>query len=286
MTSHRAVACRDTTGVIERRKRPEYTLPPVTAALTRYTTTTIPEPSTYCYRRSVIMVSPPSSAGGYGPTKEAARITEWQPQSKNKRFSRKTILVSGVVATAVIIGLAIGLGVGLTTGGSSSDSDESETSPISTSTPIPTGDGTSGDIWQPVVRSTWQIVLQDPIDLSEDATSVEPDVDVYDIDLFTNDKATIDTLHRLGKRVICYFSAGSYEPYRPDSSDFRSADKGQVMDGWEDENWLDINSENVRSIMAARIELARDKGCDGIDPDNVDGYVSQSLPSSSKPSTN
>jgi hypothetical protein len=26
--------------------------------------------------------------------------------------------------------------------------------------------------------------------------------------------------------------------------------------------------------MKKRVEMARDKGCDGVDPDNVDGYVS------------
>jgi hypothetical protein len=30
----------------------------------------------------------------------------------------------------------------------------------------------------------------------------------------------------------------------------------------------------VRGIMRKRVEMAGDKGCDGVDPDNVDGYVS------------
>lgn len=65
----------------------------------------------------------------------------------------------------------------------------------------------------------------------------------------------------------------SYEPYRPDSKQFKSDDMGSVMEGWEDEKWLKTNSANVRKIMAARIALAATKGCDAIDPDNVDGYV-------------
>jgi hypothetical protein len=74
------------------------------------------------------------------------------------------------------------------------------------------------------------------------------------------------------KRVICYFSAGSYEPNRPDSADFTAADKGSELDGWPGEYWLDTTSANVRSIMSARIALASSKGCDGVDPDNIDGY--------------
>lgn len=72
--------------------------------------------------------------------------------------------------------------------------------------------------------------------------------------------------------MICYFSAGSYEPYRPDSSVFLPSDLGADLDGWPDEKWLDIRSANVRSIMAARIQLAASKGCDAVDPDNVDGF--------------
>jgi hypothetical protein len=44
------------------------------------------------------------------------------------------------------------------------------------------------------------------------------------------------------------------------------------VDGWPGEQWLDTNSANVRNIMTARVELAAAKGCDGVDPDNVDGY--------------
>lgn len=123
------------------------------------------------------------------------------------------------------------------------------------------------------MSSSWQIVLDGALALSEDSKSVTPDVAVYDIDLFGNDATVMDALHALDKKVICYFSAGSYEPDRPDSGDFDSStDLGNTLDGWPDESWLDINSANVRSIMANRIALAQEKGCDGIDPDNVDGY--------------
>jgi hypothetical protein len=129
-------------------------------------------------------------------------------------------------------------------------------------------------IWRPAVRSTWQIVLSDPIKLGESSESISPDVEVFDIDLFENPKSTIDTLHRLGKKAIAYFSAGSYEPGRPDSKEFAPNDLGKKMDGWPKEKWVDIRSENVRSIMSRRIELAAQKGFDGVDPDNIDGYVS------------
>jgi len=44
------------------------------------------------------------------------------------------------------------------------------------------------------------------------------------------------------------------------------------MEDWEGEWWLDTKSANVRAIMKTRIALAKSKGCDAIDPDNVDAY--------------
>lgn len=117
-------------------------------------------------------------------------------------------------------------------------------------------------------------MLIKPLDISANAKSVTPNVDVFDIDLFDNPKSTFNQLHKFGKKAICYFSAGSFEPNRPDSGDFKEGDQGSELNGWPGEHWLNLKSENVRNIMAKRIELAASKGCDAIDPDNVDGYVS------------
>lgn len=126
--------------------------------------------------------------------------------------------------------------------------------------------------WTPAINSTWQIVLNAPLQLSTSATATNPNVAIWDIDMEGNSASTIATLHRLNKKVICYFSAGSYEPNRSDSAQFTAADMGNTMEGWEDEIWVDIRSANVRKIMAARIKAAASKGCDAVDPDNVDGY--------------
>jgi hypothetical protein len=177
-----------------------------------------------------------------------------------------------ITAAVIILALGLGLGLGLTLGGGSGDGGDSAATPA----PLPS---TPADkkIWKPVSGTSWQIVLQQGIQLDPTATSITPDVDVYDIDLFTNSQSTIDTLHRLGKKVICYFSAGSFEPGRPDSNDFKESDKGKVLDGWPGERWLNLNSDNVRKIMKKRIDMAANKKCDGIDPDNVDGFVRTSL---------
>jgi len=98
---------------------------------------------------------------------------------------------------------------------------------------------------------------------------------MYDIDLFDNTAATIQTLHNEGRVVICYFST-QYENWRPDASDFTAAVIGNALDGWAGENYVDIRSTVVRNIMTARMDLAVTKGCDGLEPDNVDGYENDS----------
>ena len=95
---------------------------------------------------------------------------------------------------------------------------------------------------------------------------------VYDIDLFDTPTATIQSLVARGKKVHCYFSAGSAEDWRSDYSKYPKSALGKDMDGWPGEKWVDVRSAGVRTVLAARMDLAKSKGCTGIDPDNVDGY--------------
>jgi hypothetical protein len=94
------------------------------------------------------------------------------------------------------------------------------------------------------------------------------DVEMYDIDLFSTSRAAIDTLHAQGRRVVCYFDT-AYEPYRPDESRLRPY-RGQVIDGWPDQTWLDIRKPEVVAVMRDRIALAAERGCDGVEADDVD----------------
>jgi hypothetical protein len=94
---------------------------------------------------------------------------------------------------------------------------------------------------------------------------------MYDIDLFDNTAATISSLHSKGRAVVCYFST-QYEDWRPDAAQFVSSVLGNNLDDWPGERYVDIRSDIVRQIMAARLDLAVSKGCDGVEPDNVDSY--------------
>ncbi|VVE45338.1 endo alpha-1,4 polygalactosaminidase [Pandoraea capi] len=120
--------------------------------------------------------------------------------------------------------------------------------------------------WTPHVSDTWQWQLRGKIDTSYD-------VKIYDVDLFDVDPSTIDALKRAGRKVVCYFSAGSSEDWRPDFPQFKAAEMGKRLHEWKGERWLDIRSENVRRIVKQRLDRAAAKGCDGVEPDNVDGYA-------------
>ena len=115
-------------------------------------------------------------------------------------------------------------------------------------------------------NTTWQWQLTGTIDQTVDAK-------LYDIDLFDTDAAVIRSLKSKGKIVICYFSAGSYENWRSDAGSFPASVLGR-SNGWVGEKWLDIRQIALLSpIMTARMDMAKAKGCDGLEPDNVDGYT-------------
>jgi hypothetical protein len=123
--------------------------------------------------------------------------------------------------------------------------------------------------WQPAPGTSWQWQLTETIDTSLN-------VQMYDIDLFEAPQETINSLHADGRVVICYFSAGSWEDWRPDAADFPAEVIGDPLEGWPGEKWLDIRRLDLLApIMQARLDLAVQKGCDGVEPDNVDGYANQ-----------
>lgn len=190
--------------------------------------------------------------------------------------AKKKALIFGFIGFLIIalgVGLGVGLGLGLKNSGGDDGSEGSGGSGsggTGTGTGGSNGNGTTGGnttaIWQPEVGTKWQIellyVLND--------TSV--DADIYDIDLFDSPNSTITKLQGMGRKVICYFSAGTYENWRKDAGEFKTSDMGESLDDWPGEKWLDTNSENVREIMRQRLDLAQAKGCDGVDPDNIDAY--------------
>lgn len=129
--------------------------------------------------------------------------------------------------------------------------------------PAPAVDGAH---WRPGPSTTWQIQLSGGLDSSFDAVA-------YDIDGFDTPKSTVTALKAAGRRTICYFSAGSYEDWRPDGASFPPTVLG-ASNGWPGERWLDIRRIDLLApIIEARLDMCREKGFDAVDPDNVDGYT-------------
>ena len=126
---------------------------------------------------------------------------------------------------------------------------------------------TPKDSWyKPKPGISWQWQLAGKI-------NTQYNVDLYSIDLVEASQEVINELHNKGIKVICYFSAGSLENYRKDAKDFPKEVIGKTLHDWPNEKWLDISSyEKFAGIMEKRLDLAVQKKCDGVEPDNIDGY--------------
>lgn len=123
----------------------------------------------------------------------------------------------------------------------------------------------------PAKHSTWDLQLG-----MSTVDTVNND-QVYDFDGFDHSASEVSALHASGHYAIAYFSAGSSENWRPDYKTFPASVKGNTLSGWAGENWLDIRQISVlEPIMAARADIAKNKGFNAIDWDNVDGYLNKS----------
>ena len=200
---------------------------------------------------------------------EKPHITNADTNQRGWFSKRKRWIITGVVATLLLLGLILGLVFGLRNRRALSNASPADDSVLGNTTTAGAPSSTAS-LWQPAVGTKWQIVLQAPIN------ETEIDVPVYDIDLFDGTTSIISWAQGKGRKVICYFSAGSYEDWRPDSASFKPEDYGNGLEGWEGEYWLNTSSANARNIMLARLDQAAKKGCDGVDPDNIDGYENAS----------
>jgi len=136
-------------------------------------------------------------------------------------------------------------------------------------TPSPGESTPHASRWTPSPGQSWQIQFSGDLDTSLN-------VDIFFLDLFDTPESVIADLHSRGINVVCYFSAGTYEDWRPDVDQFPEAILGNGLPDWPGERWLDIRDlQTLGPIMLGRIRLAVQKGCDGVDPDNVDGYVNE-----------
>ncbi len=125
----------------------------------------------------------------------------------------------------------------------------------------------SDDWWKPKASENlkWQWQLQGEID-----TTLP--VQVYNIDIAAP-QARIDELKARGIKLICYFSAGTVERFRPDEHLFPQEIIGEQYEDLVDEQWVDYAEiDSIAHIMRARINRCKAKGFDAIEIDNVDAH--------------
>ena len=126
-----------------------------------------------------------------------------------------------------------------------------------------------GGWWAPPQHLTWYWQLQGTIRIGEPVAA-------YDVDGFETSAAQVGLLHSEGRRVICYVDVGTAENFRPDYSQFPKSAMGR-SNGWPGEHWLDIRRLDVlEPIMAARLQMCREKGFDAVEPDNVEAFSNRS----------
>lgn len=125
-------------------------------------------------------------------------------------------------------------------------------------------------MWRPTVGTSWQWQLNSPdIDLGVDA-------EVFDVDGMEVSAATVEELHRRGRRVVCYIDVGGWEESRPDAGAFPRDVLGNRIADWPGERWLDVRQiDALRPIMAQRFDVCRAKGFDAVEADLVETYVEE-----------
>ncbi|MBV9264505.1 MAG: endo alpha-1,4 polygalactosaminidase [Candidatus Eremiobacteraeota bacterium] len=121
--------------------------------------------------------------------------------------------------------------------------------------------------WVPSADASYQIQYTGKLDMRVAAQ-------IYDLDGFDTPPSVVSKLHALKRRAICYVDAGTWENWRPDAKDFPKKLLGEPVSHWPGERWLDVRQTAIlEPIMSKRLDLCKQKGFDGVDPDNIDGYT-------------
>ncbi len=128
---------------------------------------------------------------------------------------------------------------------------------------------------QPATPSLWRPKVGATFDWLEDSSLENLPAsrrDIYIVDAFDVTAATIASLHKQGARVICYVNVGAWEDWRSDKNNFPESILGNDYEGWEGERWFDSTSPALKPLIQKRFDLAKQKGCDSIDADNMNSY--------------
>lgn len=144
-------------------------------------------------------------------------------------------------------------------------------------------------VQKPPVQAAWMYAIGTKNTTRLNAGATPPGT-VISLDLLDVKPQAIARLRAAGRYVICYYSAGTSESYRQDTDSRKllapALNLGEVGRGggevWEGEKWLDIRGfaqsgstrvATIKAVMTARLALAQSKGCQAVEPDNVDAWA-------------
>lgn len=107
--------------------------------------------------------------------------------------------------------------------------------------------------------------------------SLPKDLQYLEVDGFEIKASTVARLKKRGIYTACYINAGSYESYRPDSSQYPKSLFIKKDPNWPDEYFLDITevfkpNSILAKILKNRLAMCKQKGFDAVDPDNMQNY--------------
>ncbi|MGA8575617.1 MAG: endo alpha-1,4 polygalactosaminidase [Candidatus Cybelea sp.] len=82
--------------------------------------------------------------------------------------------------------------------------------------------------WIPRAGASYQIQYDGKLDLHVPAK-------IYDLDMFDTKASVVAQLHKLGRRVMCYISVGTWERWRRDAGKFPKSVLGNPDGHWKGE---------------------------------------------------
>lgn len=134
--------------------------------------------------------------------------------------------------------------------------------------------------WKPAGKLRWYT------DYSGSIPSASKNVDVVVLSLNTviQNASEVEELRKAGKKVVCYTNSGALEDGHWDMDLLKATLKkfnlkesdliGKQMEGYEGERWLNIRQLKVMEVLVeARFKEALAAGCDAVDPDNVEAWI-------------
>ncbi|OUM59160.1 glycoside hydrolase family 114 protein [Piromyces sp. E2] len=127
--------------------------------------------------------------------------------------------------------------------------------------------------WTPPPGSTWNYLLN-----VKDDEILKAKEQILTIDV-NKSSELIETLHKRGQKVICYFSGGTIEKHRKDFDEYwntpglipdKNNEEGKTR---FDEYWIDYRKKNLLApLIKNRMKIAVEKKCDAIEVDCLGAY--------------